>query len=517
MGQYSPTVRLTYAPSTGAAIANALVAGIDSYRNTRDRTEAAADRERQRRIQDAQLRMQGISLDEPPMEETVVEPGSSGRTDEPIFAGKDPGWTPGTITVPEVPRIVGKQAPDEAGNEYPVLAPQTQGWQSLPNPAGGVAAGLSPDQPRPELKTPAGAFDPQTGKFAAMNQYQVPAPATQPIAAGRDAVTEMQPATGWEQLGEGGPWLNEEQYMRMQQPWRQQYEYIRNEYGEPAAQNWLLGQNEAAQVQIFERLAESFGEEAAADMLWGRQGGQSPASIQVYDRLIAEGVPVDEAREIAFGGLGGGMQVQRPTEAMFKGYDYYISAVDSHLALEGLSPDTYPSVADIIKYENLPFGLGKLWADDETRQFFASVRPFIVAALRKESGAAITPAEWEEAAYRFLPQPGDDAMTLARKKRNRENVLRGMELTYDAVSDWAGASGYDVPQVSYREQSAPQAGSQQEQQYFDWVGSLGSMEEIDRAEGLYAEFVQKGLSHEEAMRAVMRSMGASNAQFGGGG
>ena len=42
--------------------------------------------------------------------------------------------------------------------------------------------------------------------------------------------------------------------------------------------------------------------------------------------------------------------------------------------------------------------------------------------LRRESGAAISPAEFENARRQYLPQPGDTPQTLAQKRQNRLQV-----------------------------------------------------------------------------------------------
>lgn len=50
-------------------------------------------------------------------------------------------------------------------------------------------------------------------------------------------------------------------------------------------------------------------------------------------------------------------------------------------------------------------------------------RNFINAVLRRESGAVISPSEFEEGRRQYFPQPGDGAETLAQKKRSRQTVL----------------------------------------------------------------------------------------------
>jgi hypothetical protein len=53
-------------------------------------------------------------------------------------------------------------------------------------------------------------------------------------------------------------------------------------------------------------------------------------------------------------------------------------------------------------------------------------RDFINAALRRESGAAISPSEFDSAEKQYFPQVGDSAEVKAQKKANRELATRGI-------------------------------------------------------------------------------------------
>jgi hypothetical protein len=60
---------------------------------------------------------------------------------------------------------------------------------------------------------------------------------------------------------------------------------------------------------------------------------------------------------------------------------------------------------------------------DNYKSFDQASRNFINAVLRRESGAAIAPSEFESAKQQYLPQPGDDEKLLAQKKANRDYVF----------------------------------------------------------------------------------------------
>lgn len=52
-------------------------------------------------------------------------------------------------------------------------------------------------------------------------------------------------------------------------------------------------------------------------------------------------------------------------------------------------------------------------------------RDFVNAVLRQESGAVISPAEFENAKKQYFPQPGNDARTISQKRANRQMAIQG--------------------------------------------------------------------------------------------
>lgn len=62
----------------------------------------------------------------------------------------------------------------------------------------------------------------------------------------------------------------------------------------------------------------------------------------------------------------------------------------------------------------------------EQRQVAQAMRNFITAKLRKESGAAISPSEFEDARVQYFPALNDDPQTLANKKALRDSVLNNL-------------------------------------------------------------------------------------------
>jgi hypothetical protein len=66
------------------------------------------------------------------------------------------------------------------------------------------------------------------------------------------------------------------------------------------------------------------------------------------------------------------------------------------------------------------------WAQSaEIQQYQQAALNLIGAKLRKESGAAISQTEYDNAYAQYLPRAGDSAQVLAQKKQNRDTILQG--------------------------------------------------------------------------------------------
>ncbi len=65
---------------------------------------------------------------------------------------------------------------------------------------------------------------------------------------------------------------------------------------------------------------------------------------------------------------------------------------------------------------------------EDRQRFDQATENFINATLRRESGAAISPTEFTTANVQYIPQVGDKDDVLAQKKRNREVIIKALEL-----------------------------------------------------------------------------------------
>lgn len=66
------------------------------------------------------------------------------------------------------------------------------------------------------------------------------------------------------------------------------------------------------------------------------------------------------------------------------------------------------------------------YAAPETQSAAQAMRDFINATLRRESGATISPAEFDNAMKQYFPQIGDKPEILAQKRANRETAISGI-------------------------------------------------------------------------------------------
>lgn len=80
----------------------------------------------------------------------------------------------------------------------------------------------------------------------------------------------------------------------------------------------------------------------------------------------------------------------------------------------------------------------------EFQQFDQAKRNFVSAVLRKESGAAISPAEYEGEAIKYFPQPGDSKEVIEQKKRARGQAINNLK--------FAAGPGWDQYQQQYGSQ-----------------------------------------------------------------
>ncbi len=128
---------------------------------------------------------------------------------------------------------------------------------------------------------------------------------------------------------------------------------------------------------------------------------------------------------------------KRPNADMYKAAGFGLRLSQSEDIFDKLQASGYDptSKKNWIQRTFIPDAMGGL-KDPELQAQEQAERNFVNATLRRESGAAISPSEFENARKQYLPQPGDGPDVLAQKKANRMAV----RATFDAEGGKANES-----------------------------------------------------------------------------
>jgi hypothetical protein len=70
--------------------------------------------------------------------------------------------------------------------------------------------------------------------------------------------------------------------------------------------------------------------------------------------------------------------------------------------------------------------VGNFLTSEDRKMADQAQRDFVNAVLRRESGAVISPSEFENAKQQYFPQPGDTPAVIEQKRRNRETAIAGV-------------------------------------------------------------------------------------------
>lgn len=138
------------------------------------------------------------------------------------------------------------------------------------------------------------------------------------------------------------------------------------------------------------------------------------------------------------------------------------------LANSGVTrPGDIKSAADVV-------GLGGVmnWTQSpKQQQVEQSQRDFVNAVLRRESGAAISNSEFDNARRQYFPQIGDDDKVIEQKRRNRELATRGVLA--------------EVPDSEKRVQQVTAAGqpTQQPQRAVSRTGTINGRKVVQYSDG----------------------------------
>jgi len=90
------------------------------------------------------------------------------------------------------------------------------------------------------------------------------------------------------------------------------------------------------------------------------------------------------------------------------------------------SKDTFGAIKQKIDEMNVGGTITNQFVGEDFQKYDQAKRDFVNATLRRESGAVISPTEFENAQKQYFPVPGDSPEVVAQKKANRELVTRGL-------------------------------------------------------------------------------------------
>ena len=129
---------------------------------------------------------------------------------------------------------------------------------------------------------------------------------------------------------------------------------------------------------------------------------------------------------------------ERRAAAMYKvgkkGFDTLESVLGKGKGVPGWTPQQLSKAG---------FGVGNVMTDSEFRQMRQAARLLSDAWLRYTSGAAVPESEVVRFAEGFIPQAGDDPVTLAQKREARQTMI-------DALKVAAGRGLAEYPEDPYR-------------------------------------------------------------------
>jgi hypothetical protein len=92
----------------------------------------------------------------------------------------------------------------------------------------------------------------------------------------------------------------------------------------------------------------------------------------------------------------------------------------------------------------LPLGVGNSIISNDAQSYNQAKLNFITAALRKESGAAISQSEYDNAEKTYFPQPGDSRQQIEQKRQAREDVIKGFEISAGPGAEIASENNSNV-------------------------------------------------------------------------
>ena len=143
-------------------------------------------------------------------------------------------------------------------------------------------------------------------------------------------------------------------------------------------------------------------------------GTSSPSQSEKVSSADQIGANIDQASlsEDQRKGLGFGKRM--------KTSDDVISSLEDEVANKG----TWEGLKQAIDEKQAGSTLTQRYVPENFQKFDQAQRDFVNANLRKESGAVISPEEFENARIQYFPIPGEPPSVVAQKRANRQQVIK---------------------------------------------------------------------------------------------
>jgi hypothetical protein len=193
-------------------------------------------------------------------------------------------------------------------------------------------------------------------------------------------------------------------------------------------------QNLDAAVKIAEMTGRQTGPEIGASYYAGTYNPESIGNLPFTKKALKEQAeiadltgPIENSRDfkkaVAIAAVkAGGKKEQQPAQNEFAAAGYSKRARQAMSELAALPEDTgtgmFGALAGMLPGPMKP---------EKLQLYEQAKRNFISANLRKESGAAISDAEYANEDKKYFGQPGDTPAVLAQKARSREQAALNLE------------------------------------------------------------------------------------------
>ena len=123
--------------------------------------------------------------------------------------------------------------------------------------------------------------------------------------------------------------------------------------------------------------------------------------------------------------------------------------IDSQTIFDRLTTDGYdPASTRDYAASKLPVIAQSAAMSAQGQQYLAAKKNFVTAVLRKESGAAISEAEFETEDIKYFPQPGDSAATIEQKRLARKVAIDAMKAQSGGAFEFLQKGGMGASSIS---------------------------------------------------------------------